>query len=154
MIFALYNCLVGDEFVEFDVEEFDGPFGLVLLSKGLLVFGQFFVDGAGKLINCVLELFDLDLLAVDVLVGLLELGYLDLVLNNNLVFYFQNNCLQDPLLILQLLLHLLPDTLPQLFQVLVFDHILKKLAEGIFGFGGGLLVLLLFLVEFLDLLLQ
>ena len=47
MVFALDNGLIGDKFVEFDVEELDGPFGLVLLGEGFLVFGQFFVDCAG-----------------------------------------------------------------------------------------------------------
>ena len=47
MVFALDNGLIGDKFVEFDVEELDGPFGLVLLGEGSLVLGQFFLDCAG-----------------------------------------------------------------------------------------------------------
>ena len=46
MVFALDNGLIGDEFVELDVEELDGSFGLVLLGEGSLVLGQFFLDCA------------------------------------------------------------------------------------------------------------
>ena len=47
MVFALGGGLIGNEFVEFDIEELDCFFGLILLGEGSLVLGQFLVDGVG-----------------------------------------------------------------------------------------------------------
>ena len=134
MVFALDDSLIGYEFVEFDIKKLDGSFGLILLGEGSLVLGQFLVDCVGQLLDSILEILDFDLLAVDLLISLLKVGYLHLVLEKNLIFHLQKNCLQNRLVVFQLRIHLFPDILRQLFQVLVFDHIRKNLAQGSFYF--------------------